>query len=67
MKIDEGFPAREKIPADFAKLEGYNPKIAETSCAKVAGPDQCAAKQMRPGHLTNQIHPGCPGGWGAQS
>ncbi|CAH3163761.1 unnamed protein product [Porites evermanni] len=25
-----------------------------------AGPDQRAAKQMRPGHCTNQIHPGCP-------
>ena len=45
-------------PADFDKLEGYKTEI---TCAEVAGPDQHAAKQMRPGHCTNQIHPGCPG------
>ena len=67
MEIDEAFPARETNPVNFVKLEGYNPKIAETSCAEVAGPDQRAAKQMRPGHFTNQIHPGCPWDWGAQS
>ena len=42
MKTNEAFPARETNPVDFAKLEGYNPKIAETSCAEVAGPDQPA-------------------------
>ena len=29
--------------------------------AAVAEPDQRAARQMRPGRFTNQIHPGCPG------
>ena len=29
--------------------------------AKVAGPDQLAAKKMRPGHCTQKLHPGCPG------
>ena len=28
---------------------------------EVAEPDQRAAKQMRPGRFTNQIHPGCAG------
>ena len=45
METNEAFPAREANPADFAKLEGYNPKMAETSCAEVAGPGQRAAKQ----------------------
>ena len=36
METNEAFSAREKNPADLAKLEGYNPKMAETSCAKVA-------------------------------
>ena len=36
MKTNEAFPAKEKNPVDFATLEGYNPKIAETSCAEVA-------------------------------
>ena len=53
MEIDEAFPARETNPADSVKLEGYNPKLAETFCAELAGPDQRAAKQMRPGHFTN--------------
>ena len=44
MGTDEAFPAREKNPADLAKLEGYNPKMVETSCAKVAGPDRRAGK-----------------------
>ena len=61
METNETFPAREANPADFAKLEGYNPKMAETSCAEVAEPGQRVAKQMRPGHCANQIHPGCPG------
>ena len=61
MKTNEAFPARETNPVDVAKLEGYKPKIAETSCAEVAGPDQPVVKQMRPGHFTNQIHPGFPG------
>ena len=30
--------------------------------AKVARPDQCAAKKMRPGHHTKKIHPWCPAG-----
>ena len=29
--------------------------------AEVAGPEQRAAKKMRPGHCTKKIHPGCPG------
>ena len=29
--------------------------------AEVAGPDQRAAKKMRPGHCTRKIPPGCPG------
>lgn len=29
------------------------------NCAGVAGPDLHAAKQMRTGHCTHQIHPGC--------
>ena len=61
MKTNEAFPARETNPVDVAKLEGYKRKIAETSCAEVAGPDQPVVKQMRPGHFTNQIHPGFPG------
>ena len=28
--------------------------------AEAAGPDQCAAKKMRPGHCTKKIHPGSP-------
>ena len=44
METNEAFPAREKNPADIAKLEGYNPKMAETSCAKVAGADRRAGK-----------------------
>ena len=44
METNEAFPVREKNPADLAKLEGYNPKMAGTSCAKVAGPDRCAGK-----------------------
>ena len=35
-------------------------KKAESRRAEEAGPDQRAAKQMRPMHCTNQIHPGCP-------
>ena len=38
-----------------------NSRVAESRCAEVAGPDQSAVKQMRPGYCTNQIHPGCPG------
>ena len=53
MESDKAFPERETNPADSVKLEGYNPKLAETSCAELAGPDQ--------------IHPGCHGDWGAQS
>ena len=35
---------------------------AESRRTGVAGPDQRAAKQMSPGHCTNQIHLGlCPG------
>ena len=67
MESDKAFPARETNPADSVKLEGFNPKLAETSCAELAGPDQRAAKQMRPEHFTNQIHPGCHGDWVAQS
>ena len=44
METNEAFPAREKNPADLAKLEGYNPKMAETSCAKLAGADRRAGK-----------------------
>ena len=44
METDEAFPAREKNPADLAKLEGYNPKMVETSCVRVAGPDRRAGK-----------------------
>ena len=33
---------------------------AENMLAAVAGPDQRAAKKMRPGHRTKKIHPGCP-------
>ena len=44
METNEAFAAREKNPAVLAKLEGYNPKMVETSCAKVAGPDQRAGK-----------------------
>ena len=44
MGADEAFPAREKNPADLAKLEGYNPKMVETSCAKVAGSDRRTGK-----------------------
>ena len=29
--------------------------------AEVAGPDQRAAKKMRPGHCTKKFHPGSPG------
>lgn len=58
MDTNEVFPARETNPADFAKRKGYNPKIAETSWAEVASPDQRAASQMRPGHFTNQTHLG---------
>ena len=29
--------------------------------AEAAGPDQRAAKKMRPGHCTKKIHPGSPG------
>ena len=28
--------------------------------AEAAGPDQRAAKKMRPGHCTKKIHPGSP-------
>ena len=28
--------------------------------AKLAGPDQRAAKKMRPGHCTKKFHPGSP-------
>ena len=44
METSEAFPAREKNPADLAKLQGYNAKMVETSCAKVAGPDRRAGK-----------------------
>ena len=47
IEANEAFPARETNPADLTKVEGYK--------------DQRAAKQMRPGHRTNKIHPGCPG------
>ena len=57
METNEAFPARETKPAEVAKPEGYQ-KMAETYCAEVAGPDQRAAKQMRPGHFTNQTYPG---------
>ena len=29
--------------------------------AEAAGPDQRAAKKMRPGHCTKKFHPGGPG------
>ena len=29
--------------------------------AEAAGPDQRAAKKMRPGHCTKKLHPGSPG------
>ena len=29
--------------------------------AEAAGPDQRAAKKMRPGHCTKKFHPGSPG------
>ena len=29
--------------------------------AKAAGPDERAARKMRPGHCTKKIHPGSPG------
>ena len=35
METNEAFSVREKNPEDLAKLEGYNPKMGETSCAKV--------------------------------
>ena len=35
--------------------------MAENMLVEVAGPDQRAAKKMRPGHCTKKIHPGCPG------
>ena len=28
--------------------------------AEAAGPDQSAARKMRPGHCTQKIHPGSP-------
>ena len=34
----------------------------ESRRAEVAGPDQRASKQIRPGHCANQIHPECSGG-----
>ena len=37
MKTNEAFPARETNPADVAKLEGHNQKMAETYHADVAG------------------------------
>ena len=40
--------SRALFPTTFLEIAG-NPK-----CAEVAGPDQRAAKQMRPGHCTNQ-------------
>ena len=44
---NEAFPDRKTNPADFDKLEGCNPKWP-----RIAGPDQSAAKKMRPGHCT---------------
>ena len=44
METNEAFSAREKNPADLSKLEEYNPKMVETSCVKVAGPDRRAGK-----------------------
>ena len=35
-------------------------KVGDTRC-HLAGPDQRAAKKMRPGHSTKKIHPGNPG------
>ena len=34
-------------------------KVGDTTC-HLAGPDQRAAKKMRPGHCTKKIHPGSP-------
>ena len=61
MKTNEAFPARETNPVGFAKLEGYNSKTAETSCAEVAGPDQAAVKQMTPGTVQIKSTLGSPG------
>ena len=44
METNEAFSAREKNLADLAKLGGYNPKMVETSCAKVAEPGRRAGK-----------------------
>ena len=60
IETNEAFQAGETTPADFDKLEGYNPKKAESRRAENGLANRCAAKQMRPGHCTNQIHPGCP-------
>ena len=60
IKFELQTPARETNPADFDKNEGNNPK-GRSRRAEVTAPDQRAAKQMRPGHCTNQIHPGCSG------
>ena len=61
METNEAFPAREANPADFAKLEGYNPKMAETSCAEVAGRGQRAAKQWGLGTVQIKSIPGVLG------
>ena len=64
IKFELQTPAREANPADFDKNEGNNPK-GRSRRAEVAGPAQRAAKQMRPGHCTNQNPSGVP--WGGFS
>jgi len=54
METNEAFPDRETNPTDFDKIEGYKSKKTENMLAEVAGPDQRAAKKMKPGHCTKK-------------